>query len=71
VNTFGGPFKNATLTNQSPKLKFLTADVAMLDVDNIVTGGADGVTLKNHSTSIYVKRNGEWTLVANHLIRMP
>lgn len=71
VNTFGGAFKNATLTNESPKLKFLTADVAMLDVDNIVTGRADGMTVKNHSTSIYVKRNGEWTLVANRLIRMP
>ena len=71
ANTFGGAFKNATLINESPKLKFLTADVAMLDVDNIVTDGADGMRVKNHSTSIYVKRNGEWTLVANRLIRMP
>jgi hypothetical protein len=29
------------------------------------------MTVKNHSTSIYVKRNGEWTPVANRLIRMP
>src|ERR1044072_2834189 len=53
VTTFGGAFKNATLTNESPKLKFLTADVAMLDVDNIVTGRADGMRVKNHSTSSY------------------
>jgi uncharacterized protein (TIGR02246 family) len=71
ARTFSGAFKAATLTNQAPKLKFLTPDVAVLDVDNLVTGTTDGISVRNHSTSIYVKRNGEWTLVANRLIRMP
>ncbi len=70
-NTFTGAFKDATITNESPRLRFLTADVAMLDVENVVTGTAGGGKVRNHSTSIYVKRNGEWTLVANRLIRMP
>jgi uncharacterized protein (TIGR02246 family) len=69
--TFGGAFQNATLRNESPKLRFLTADVALLDVDNVVTGAADSTPVKNHSTSIFVKRNGQWELVANRLIRMP
>jgi uncharacterized protein (TIGR02246 family) len=71
ATTFAGAFKNATLRNESPKLKFLTAEVAMLDVDNIVTGRTDGMEVRNHSTSIYVKRDGEWVLIANRLIRMP
>ena len=71
TNTFAGAFRTAMLRNESPKLRFLTADVALLDVDNIVTGTADGKPVENHSTSIFVKRDGRWQLVSNRLIRMP
>lgn len=69
--TFSGAFKDAVLVNEAPKLRFLTDDVAMLDVDNVVTGVSGGTAVKNHSTSVFVKRSGRWNLVANRLIRMP
>jgi len=41
----------------------LTADTAILDLEGVTTGRADG-TIKTHATWVYVRRNGEWTVIA-------
>lgn len=69
ADEFDGVYKNAMLKDESNKVRFLTADVAILDADHVITGRADG-TIKNHVTATYVKRNGTWALVTYRVIRM-
>ena len=69
ADEFGSVYKDAVLKDESNKVRFLTADVAILDADHVITGRTDG-TIKNHVTAIYVKRNGTWALVAYRVIRM-
>jgi uncharacterized protein (TIGR02246 family) len=58
--------KNASLKIDSEKLHFLTADTAVDDRDVTITGGTNG-TVKNHVADIFVKRNGQWTLVMSRV----
>jgi uncharacterized protein (TIGR02246 family) len=55
--------KNAIVKIDALKLRFLTPDVALLDMDGTVTGRLDGIA-KNHATWTYVKRNSKWEVVA-------
>ena len=50
-------------------VRFITSDLALLDVDNVVTG-RNGTT-RNHGTWVYVKRNGVWLSVAQRVIAKP
>ena len=56
-------FNGATLKDESTSLRFLTPDVALVDVDGVITGATNG-TVRHHVASIYVKRNGKWTMMA-------
>src|SRR5262245_35992356 len=69
TDIFNGVAKNDSVKDDAVKVRFLTADVALVEVDDTVAGRTDGAR-KNHGTHIYVKRNGEWVLVAQRLIRM-
>ena len=69
ADNFNGVGKNAVLKQEGTKVRFLTADVAIADTDNTITGRTDGTT-KNHTTNIFVKRNREWVLLAARTIRM-
>jgi|SRR5215831_15639492 len=63
VRLFNGAGENGVLKDESSTLRFLTADVALIDVDDVTTGREDG-PVRHHVASIYVKRNGRWTMVA-------
>ena len=68
-DAFAGVDKNASVTINSSAVRFLTADTAMLDLDGVTTGRTDGL-IKTHATWIYVKRNGEWMVVAIRATRI-
>jgi uncharacterized protein (TIGR02246 family) len=70
VESFRGVDKTAVVKTESTKVRFLTADTAILDLDGVTTGRSDG-TIKTHATWVYVKRNGEWTVVAIRATRIP
>ena len=48
---------------------FVTSDVAILDIDAVVTRSSG--TARNHATFVYAKRNGEWTAVAQRVFPKP
>ena len=58
-----------TVRDESRKVRFVTADVAILDVDNAVTRSSG--TTRNHATFVYARRNGAWTSVAQRVIAKP
>jgi uncharacterized protein (TIGR02246 family) len=60
---------SATVRDESRKIRFVSNDVAILDVDNIITRSSG--TNRNHATFVYAKRNGEWTSVAQRVIAKP
>jgi uncharacterized protein (TIGR02246 family) len=64
VNAFKGAYKNSPVKDESTAVRFLTADVALVDVDDTITGVGGGTTVHHHVASIYVKRNGQWDMVA-------
>jgi uncharacterized protein (TIGR02246 family) len=70
TDMFNGAARNDSVKDDMVKVRLLTSDVALVEVDDIVTGRTNGPR-KNHGTHIYVKRNGQWVLVAQRLIRMP
>lgn len=70
ANNFTGAGRTATVHDESSTVRFLTTDVAILDAETVYIGRTDG-SLKGHVTSIYVKRNGAWTLVATRNTRKP
>lgn len=69
ADVFNDVGKNDILTQEPTKVRFLTAEVAVSDTDNTITGRTTG-TVKNHNTGIFMKRNGEWVLVAARTVRM-
>ena len=71
ADNFAGVNKNATLRDDSMDVRFLTADVAVLTTQEIVTGRTDGVVARSIATFVYVKRNGAWERVVSRSIRMP
>lgn len=66
---FNGADKTAVVTISMVNLRFLTPDVALLDIDGTVTGRDDG-TARNHATWTYAKRNGKWEVVAIRASRL-
>jgi uncharacterized protein (TIGR02246 family) len=69
VDAFAGVDKNATVRIDSSKIRFVTPDTAILDIDSVTTGRTDGA-VRTHATWIYVKRNGEWMVVAIRATRI-
>ena len=69
VEAFAGVDKNATVKIDSSTVRFVTADTAILDMDGVTTGRADGA-IKTHATWVYVKRTGEWMVVAIRATRI-
>lgn len=55
--------------DESRKIRFITSDVAILDVDNVITRSSG--TTRNRATFVYAKRNGEWTSLAQRVIQKP
>jgi hypothetical protein len=55
-----------TVKDELRKVRFITSDTALLDVDNVVT--SRNGTNRNHGTWIYVKQNGQWVSVAQRVI---
>jgi uncharacterized protein (TIGR02246 family) len=51
------------------KVRFVTNDTALLDVDNVVT--TRNGTTRNHGIWVYVKRDGQWVSVAQRVIPKP
>jgi uncharacterized protein (TIGR02246 family) len=69
AESFAGVDKNAVVKTESAKIRFLTADTAILDLEGVTTGRADGI-IKTHATWVYVRRSGEWTVVAIRATRI-
>jgi len=69
IESFGGVDKNAVVKTESTKIRFLTTDTAILDLDGVTTGRSDG-TIKTHATWVYVRRDGEWAVVAIRATRI-
>jgi len=69
AESFAGVDKNASVTINSSKVRFLTSDTALLDLDGVTTGRADGA-IKTHATWVYVKRSGVWMVVAIRATRI-
>jgi uncharacterized protein (TIGR02246 family) len=69
AESFAGVDKNAVVKTESSKIRYLTADTAILDLDGVTTGRADE-TIKTHATWVYVRRSGEWTVVAIRATRI-
>ena len=55
--------------DETRKVRFVTNDTALLDVDNVVT--TRNGTVRNHATWVYVKRDGQWISVAQRVISKP
>jgi uncharacterized protein (TIGR02246 family) len=69
VDSFAGVDRNAIVKIDASKLRFLTRDAAILDLDGVTTGRSDGA-IKTHATWVYAKRNGQWTVVAIRAMRI-
>ena len=69
LQAFAGVDKNASVKIDSSKVRFLTPDTAILDLDGVTTGRTDG-TIKSHATWVFVKRNREWMVVAIRATRL-
>jgi uncharacterized protein (TIGR02246 family) len=69
IESFAGVDKNASVRIDSSKLRFLTPDTVILDLDGVTIGRADGA-IKTHATWVYVKRNGVWMVVAIRATRI-
>lgn len=68
ADQFNDVYKSATLKEDLGKIRFLTPEVAIDDLDFVITGATSGI-VNGHAAAIYMKRNGEWTLVAQRNIR--
>ena len=64
VETLGGVDKNATLKEESSTVRFLTSDVALLEVVVAITDKTTGTVVREHNTMVYVKRGGSWITAA-------
>lgn len=63
ADTLGGVDKNATLKEESSTVRFVTSDVALLEIVVAITDNSSGMVLREHNTMIYVKRGGSWVTV--------
>ncbi len=63
---FAGANKGATMKDTGQKVRFVTPDVAVLTANETITRPKE--TVRVLSTSVYVKRNGEWTRVVSRTI---
>jgi len=77
--TFTTFFKGSTRVEMVRRIRFVTADVAIVDVNTEVRGLANmpaGVTvgrdsvLRNRLLQVLVKRNGEWWIEAYHNVEV-
>jgi uncharacterized protein (TIGR02246 family) len=64
LNAFKGTYKTSSVKDDAPNLRFLTSDVALVDVDDELTTITLGARVHHHVASIYVKREGKWEMVA-------
>jgi uncharacterized protein (TIGR02246 family) len=64
IDTLGGVDKNATLREESTHVRFLTPDVALVEMTVVITGATNGPVLREHGTLVYIKRNGTWVVSA-------
>jgi uncharacterized protein (TIGR02246 family) len=69
VESFAGVDRNAIVKIDASKLRLLASDAAILDLDGVTTGRSDGA-IKTHATWVYVKRNGQWMVVAIRATRI-
>ena len=69
VEVFAGVDRNATVKINRSKVRFVSQDTAILDMDGVTTGRTDG-SITTHATWIYVKRNGQWMVVAIRATRI-
>ena len=60
ADTLGGVDKNAVLKEESSTVRFLTSDVALLEIVVAITDRSSGTVLREHNTMIYVKRGASW-----------
>ena len=60
---------SAIARDESRNIRFVTSDVAILDIDAVVTRSSG--TARNHATFVYAKRNGEWAAVAQRVFQTP
>lgn len=75
IEILGTFYKNTTKVHRVRRIRFVTADVALVDIDNEVRGvtsmpggiavPADGV-VKSQLLQVFVRRNGEWWIEAFH-----
>lgn len=64
ADTLGGVDKNATLKEESSTVRFVTSDVALLEIVVAITDNSSGAVLREHNTMVYVKRGGSWVTAA-------
>jgi uncharacterized protein (TIGR02246 family) len=64
ADTLSGVDKNATLKEERSSVRFLTPDVALLDIVGVITDKTSGTVLREHNTMVYVKRGGSWVTAA-------
>lgn len=63
-----GPMKGTKYDIQKSESRMVTPDVAVLDWDVVITGmktSSGNGELKHHVTSVLVKRDGKWEVVAS------
>ena len=60
---------SAIARDESRNIRFVTSDVAILDIDAVVTRSSGPA--RNHATFVYAKRNGVWTAVAQRVFQAP
>jgi hypothetical protein len=56
----------STAKDEARSVRFVTAEVAMLEVDVVVAG--PNRRTRNHASFVYVKRNRQWEMVAQRVI---
>ena len=64
-----GLLKNATIAESVEYIHFIAPDVALLDVDRVITNMTDAqgkniAPLTNHALYVFVKRKGQWQIIA-------
>jgi uncharacterized protein (TIGR02246 family) len=71
---FATVYKGSTMKQNIQRIKFITSDVALVDVEALVTGyqrlppgvqAPDGI-LRTELQQLFVKRNGEWWIASFH-----
>jgi hypothetical protein len=58
------------LKEEATSVRFLTVDVALVDMTVVITGATSAPVLRERGTIVYVKRNGEWMAAAIRATRI-